>query len=219
MSIATVREAAVVDRREALAHVADRLGGIPVDRIVRWPPPGTATDEDLLREPRLCELVDGVLVEKPMATFESLLAIILVRILGPYLDVHDLGIVVGEAGLQRLAPGLVRAPDVSFISWDQFAGRKRPREAIFSVFPDLAVEVLSPTNTEKEMARKRGEYFAAGTRLMWIMDPESVTVQVWTSPVDCSVRTVDDVLDGGDVLPGFRVSIREWVERAWPAEE
>ena len=214
MSTATVRDAPVAERLDSLAHVAERLGGIPVDRIVTWPLPGAATDEDLLREPRLCELVDGVLVEKPMATFESLLAVILIRILGPYLDVHDSGIVLGADGLQRLAPGLIRAPDVSFISWNQFPDHELPAEAIFNVYPELAVEILSPTNTENEMARKRSEYFAAGARLVWIMNSEAVTVQVWTSPVDCSVHTIDDVLDGGDVLPGFRVSIRAWIEKA-----
>jgi Uma2 family endonuclease len=201
-----------------MEDLVERLGSVPLARIVAWPPPGMATEEDLLREPagrkRLCELVDGVLVEKPMATYESMLAAILIRLLGRFLDAHDIGTVTGADGLLRLADGLVRAPDVSFISWDHFPGHELPADPIFNVAPDLAVEILSPSNTAGEMDRKLSEYFAAGTRLVWIMDPVTWSVRVYTSPVDCSVCTVDGELDGGDVLPGFHLSVREWMDRA-----
>jgi Uma2 family endonuclease len=223
MSTVATRDAAIAGRLDTMADVVERLGHVPLDRIAGRPAPGTATEADLLIEPggnkRLCELVDCVLVEKPMASYESSLAIALAVILHAYLRHHRLGIVLGPDGLLRLKWGLVRAPDVSFISWSRFPGRKRPEGAIFSVAPDLAVEILSPSNTPEEMDRKIGEYFAAGTHLVWIMDPDAATVRVYTSPVQCSVRTVDDELDGGDVLPGLRVSIREWIQDAWPAEE
>jgi Uma2 family endonuclease len=78
----------------------------------------------------------------------------------------------------------------------------------------LAVEILSPSNTAEEMARKRREYFAAGTRLVWEVEPELRNVTVYTAPEQSTVVTVDQCLDGGPVLPGFTLSVREWFERA-----
>ena len=72
-----------------------------------------------------------------------------------------------------------------------------------------AIEVLSPSNTEKEMERKRKEYFFGGTRLVWIVDESKRTVEVWTSPDDCVTLTEGDTLDGGDLLPGFRVALKD----------
>ena len=70
--------------------------------------------------------------------------------------------------------GLVRIPDVAFTSWERLPGRRVPPEPIPELAPDLAVEVLSQSNTEAEMTRKRGEYFAAGVRLVWLVDPDAL---------------------------------------------
>jgi Uma2 family endonuclease len=203
---------------ETLADLLERLGGVPPERIRLHPAPGTATEADLLVDPlgqkRNCELVDGVLVEKPMGYYESLLAMILIQWLRNFLDESDLGITLGEAGPLRLAPGLVRLPDVSFISWDRFPNRELPAEPILDMAPDLAVEILSESNTEAEMERKLHEYFAAGAQLAWYVDPEQRTVHVYTSPTDVLMLSEEDVLDGGTVLPGFRISIRDWFTRA-----
>jgi Uma2 family endonuclease len=75
--------------------------------------------------------------------------------------------------------------------------------------PDLAVEILSKGNTKKEMARKLREYFGAGTRLVWYVDVKKQAVDAFTSPYDRAQLGVDDTLDGGDVVPGFRLPIRE----------
>jgi Uma2 family endonuclease len=201
-----------------LADLLERLGGVPPERIRLHPAPGTAMEADVLADPlgqkRNCELVDGVLVEKPMGYYESLLAMILIQWLRNFLDESDLGITLGEAGPLRLAPGLVRLPDVSFISWDRFPNRELPAESILDMAPDLAVEILSPSNTEAEMERKLYEYFAAGAQLAWYADPVSRTVRVYTSPTDVRLRNEEDTLDGGAVLPGFRISIRDWFTRA-----
>jgi Uma2 family endonuclease len=203
---------------ETLADLLERLGGVPPERIRLHPAPGTATEADLLVDPlgqkRNCELVDGVLVEKPMGYYESLLAMILIQWLRNFLDESDLGITLGEAGPLRLAPGLVRLPDVSFISWDRFPNRELPAEPILDMAPDLAVEILSESNTEAEMERKLHEYFTAGAQLAWYVDPEQRTVHVYTSPTDVLVLSEEDVLDGGTVLPGFQISIRDWFTRA-----
>jgi Uma2 family endonuclease len=203
---------------ETLADLHRELGGIPLARIRCRPAPGTATEADVLvrsnGEKRLLELVDGVLVEKPMGYYEALLAAWLIRVLGRFLDDHDLGFVLGADATLRLAPGLVRLPDVSFIAWDRFPNRELPAEPVPDLAPDLAVEILSEGNTAAEMERKLREYFAAGVRLVWYVYPDERVVRVYTSPTAFLALNENESLDGGAVLPGFRLSIREWFERA-----
>lgn len=201
-----------------VAELYKKFGPIPANRIRSDPPPGTATEQDVIdihdHEDRLYELADGILVEKVMGYFESRLAAVLIYFLEIFLDNHDLGIVAGEAGMMRISAGLVRIPDVSFVSWDRLPGRKIPKEPIPNLVPDLAVEVLSEGNTEEEMKRKLREYFRAGVRLVWYADPKSRTVTVYTAPSKSVVVREDQVLEGGSVLPGFSLSLREWFARA-----
>jgi Uma2 family endonuclease len=205
---------------ETLADLVRRVGSVPLERIPARPAPGTATEADVLArlggEKRLYELVDGVLVEKAMGYYESLLAGILIQILNNFLGKHDLGIVLGESGTLRLAPGLVRIPDVSFISWSHFPGRELPAEPIPDLSPDLAVEVLSEGNTTQEMALKLREYFSAGVRLVWYVDPAARTAAAYTSPETADHITADDHLAGGDVLPGFTLRLGDWLDRVPP---
>jgi Uma2 family endonuclease len=201
-----------------VADLLHRLGGISAKRVHLVPTPGTATEKDVIkvhdRTNRLCELVDGVLVEKVMGFDESRFAVLLASLLFDYLRQHDLGLVVGADGMVRLFPGLVRIPDVAFISWKRFPKSKRERGEIPTVAPDLVVEVLSKGNTKPEMARKLAEYFRAGVGLVWYVDPKRRTVRVYTSPDNSVVLSEDQHLDGGDVLPGFTLSIRDWFAEA-----
>ncbi|MCZ6875647.1 MAG: Uma2 family endonuclease [bacterium] len=75
--------------------------------------------------------------------------------------------------------------------------------------PNLAIEVMSESNTMGEMARKWCEYFAAGVQLLWFVDPKTRTVAVYTAPEQFTLRHEEDTLDGGAVLPGFSLSLRE----------
>ena len=198
---------------ETLADLLAQLGDIAPERVRLRPPPGTATEKDVLevhsRAGRLCELVDGVLVEKAMGFRESFLAIALSAILWGFVKPRRLGVVTGEAGMMRLASGLVRIPDVAFVSWERFPDRRLPTEPIPDLAPDLAVEVLSPSNTPGEMARKRQEYFAAGVRLVWLVDAATRTVEVYTAPEASTHLREQDTLDGGVVLPGFTLPLQE----------
>jgi Uma2 family endonuclease len=182
------------------------------------PFPGSATERDVIdvhdRENRLCELVDGALVEKVMGFDESRIAILLGAYLVNFLDDHDLGTVLGADGMMRLFPGLVRIPDTAFISWGRFPKRQRRRGEIPLVVPDLVVEVLSAGNTPKEMSRKLDEYFRAGVRLVWYVDPKKRTVRVYTARDTSALLRENQSLDGGDVLPGFSLSIRKWFAKA-----
>jgi len=196
-----------------LADLVARLGDVPLERIWLSPLPGTATEQDVLDADdhldRLCELVDGVLVEKAMGYREAMLAIEIGRLLGNFVKPRRLGLVAGADGMMRLTRGLVRIPDVSFVAWDRLPGGKVPREPIPDLYPTLAVEVVSESNKPRELARKRREYFAAGTRLLWQIDPATRTAEVFTGP-DQSVKLDETgTVDGGDVLPRFKLSLRE----------
>jgi Uma2 family endonuclease len=126
-----------------------------------------------------------------------------------HVNAPELGIIAGPSGGVRLARGLVRLPDLSFVSWDRLPDRMVPSEPVLGFAPDLAVEVLSPGNTKREMDLKVREYFLAGVRLVWLVDPGKRTVRVYTAP-DQSVRLSEgQALDGGDVLPGLRLPLRE----------
>src|SRR5207244_2263506 len=104
-----------------------------------------------------------------------------------FVEKHDLGIVTGESGMIRMPSNLVRIPDVAFFAWRHFPRRQLPNEGAPEISPDLAVEVLSKSNTPREMERKLGEYFAAGVRLVWFVDPKTQSVTVYTSATQSSM--------------------------------
>ena len=195
------------------ADLWTHLGCIPLERIRVVPPAGTATEADVLRAEghtgRICELIDGVLVEKAMGYLESLIAAKMIHCLMTFLEAHDVGIVLGEAGTLRILPHQVRVPDVCFIAWGRFPNRQLPAEPIPALAPDLAIEVLSEGNTEGEMRRKLHDYFTAGVRLVWYIDPRTRSAQAYTAENACSEISEADSLSGGDVLPGFELPLRE----------
>ncbi len=196
------------------ADVWERLGKVPANRILMHPPPGTATEADVVavRESparTICELIDGVLVEKTVGAKESQLALILGSFLLAYLRKHDLGIALGADGALRLWPGRVRVPDVCFISWERLPEHELPDEAVPELAPDLAVEVLSPGNTKKEMLHKRRDYFQSSVREVWEIQPKTQTAEVFTSPTKCRRIGKDGALDGGEILPGFALPLKE----------
>jgi Uma2 family endonuclease len=137
-----------------------------------------------------------------------LLAVYLSTILQAFIGPRKIGLVTGADGMMRLFPNLVRMPDVAFTSWSRLPDGKIPTEQAPQLAPDLAIEILSPSNTKKEMNRKRGEYFEAGVRLVWIFHLDTRTVDVYTSAGQPdSVIGVGDMLNGRDVLPGFEHSV------------
>lgn len=191
-----------------IADLLERLGGIPASRVRFRPSPGQATVADVAAD-KCCELIEGTLVEKAMGVKESLLALAIGDLLRALVLPKNLGIVIAADGPLELATRLVRLPDAAFLSWDRLPGGQIPDDPVPAVVPDLAVEVLSEGNTAAEMARKRGEYFGAGVRLVWIVDRFSRTVVVYTKANQFQTLTESDTLDGGDVLPDFSVPVRE----------
>jgi hypothetical protein len=161
------------------ADLLEELGGIAPSRIIMDPPPGAATEADVVRlhdhADRTCELIDGTLVEKAMGVREAFLAAALIGVLRGFVRPRKLGIVLGPDGAVRL-----------------WAGR-----------------VESVSNTAAELERKRADYFRSDVRLVWQFDPRARTVAVYTSPDNPTVLRVTDVLDGGPVLPGFTLPLSE----------
>ncbi|MGO9110908.1 MAG: Uma2 family endonuclease [Thermoguttaceae bacterium] len=200
-----------------IADVHARLPGFPADRIRVYPTPGTATEEDVLqaeaRSNRICELIDGTLVEKTMATNESMLAVALAYFLCRYLDTNNLGTLAGEAGLLKILPGQIRAPDVSFIRWERLPGRQSPKPPIYAVAPDLAVEILSKGNTTEEMDRKLRDYFQAGVRLVWYIEPTTRTARAYTAEHEWTEIGSEGSLLGGEVLPSFELPLAQLFAR------
>lgn len=201
-----------------VADLLKSLGGIPSDRVRLQPHPGTATVRDALRvlarEDRICELVDGVLVEKPMSGYESVLGGIFVQLIRNYLDEHRLGIVVGADGLLRILPRQIRSPDAAFISFDRIPDPEPKLGRAPKWIPNLAIEVLSPGNTEREMRRKRREYFKAGVQMVWMIHPATKTATVYRSPTDFDEIAADGVLRAPDILPGFELPLPDLFRRA-----
>jgi Uma2 family endonuclease len=195
-----------------MADVFDSLG-VGADRVRAYPPPGSATKQDLVEAARLdgrpYELVDGVLVEKVMGFRESCLAGAILELLRHFVVPKNLGLVSGGQGMMQLFPGLVRGPDVAFVSWAHVPGGSMPVQPIPSLVPDLAIEVLSASNRGVEMTRKRQEYFSAGCRIVWEIDPDARTVSVYSAPQQFTTLSECDTLLGGDVLVGFTVLVRE----------
>ena len=198
---------------KTLADLVKWLGGVPLDRIRFHPAPGTATVQDVIdiqqREGRLCELVEGALLEKAVGYTESQLAFFLGSLLNAFVIPRTLGIVTGPDGTVELAADLVRIPDVAFTNWDRLPGRRRPDAPVPRLAPNLAVEVLSRSNTPGEMAAKRQDYFTAGVEVVWEIDPRARTVVVYTSATASTTLTAADTLDGGPVLPGFTLPLQQ----------
>lgn len=209
MQVASNSNAAVA---ESVSDLLAELDGISADRVRLNPSPGSATFDDVIEvnaNGAMCELVDGTLVEKSKGWMESLVALALGSILREFVNARNLGLVTGPDGFVRILGSLVRGPDVAFFSWDRLPNRRMPDSSIPECVPDLAVEVLSLGNTLPEMSRKRREYFHAGVKLVWMIDPRQRTVAIYTSITHRTVIGETGKLSGGDVLPGLEIELSQ----------
>jgi Uma2 family endonuclease len=159
----------------------------------------------------LYEVVQGQVMEKePMGAYASVLATFLQNAMLEYLRGRNLGMVFSEIlFLLDAAADLQRRPDLAFISAARIPKRIDPRAAAWDVVPDLAIEVVSPTNAADLMDQKVVEYFAAGVRQVWVVFPESRRFYLHRSPKQVEIIEGTGEVDGGDVLPGFRLSVAD----------
>lgn len=219
---------AVRNRYRTFADVLARVGDVPAERILPFPAPGTAMEQDLFDNTvtggRTCELIDGILVEKAMGARAEYVGVWILLLIADFLKENNLGALFGSQGPMRFKLGLVRMPDASFIRWDSVEDTddlEEPDTAFIEYPPDLAIEVLSPGNTVKEMAIKLEEYAKAGVRLVWYVDPDRKEVDVYPKGNPRRKKTVglDGVLDGGDVLPGFTLPVADIFKKRAPAKK
>lgn len=155
------------------------------------------------------ELVRGQVVREPPAGFEhGGVAFRIGSLLLRFIDEHALGMIVGtDSGFVLFDdPPTVRAPDVAFVREDRL---DFDRTRFAPLAPDLAVEVLSPSNTMSEIHDKVLDYLDAGSSLVWVVDPRSRTVTIYRSREEIRLIAADGEIDGGDVLPGFRCKVSE----------
>jgi Uma2 family endonuclease len=204
-----------------LGDLLDRLGNISPTRVRLDPAPGRATFDDLIRvndqrHGPVCEWVEQTLVEKAMGFNESWLAFIIIGLFDAYLLTHDLGMCTAPDGVMKILPDVGRAPDVSFISWSRLPGGKPPprSDKVPTIVPDLVVEILSESSTPREMGRKREEYFRAGVGMVWEIDPASRSAVVFSGPDDSTPVPASGNISGGDLLPGFVLSLQTVFDRA-----
>ena len=152
---ATGSDCVLVSRYRTVADLLEHLGGVPASRVRFQPWPGTATVHDVIAihdaENRLCELVDGVLVEKVMGFDESIYAVLLSAFVVEYLKAHDLGKVIGADGLMRIFPDMVRIPDVAFVSWPATPKVSGGEEK----FPSSSPTLSSRCSQRETLPRKR----------------------------------------------------------------
>ncbi len=167
-------------------------------------------DEPALPEDRLYEVVDGQVVEaRPMGAFETHCAGLLFLAIADHLRRHRVGRVEMEM-LFRL-PGerkLERRPDLAFVAYERWpVGRPIPRVAAWPVVPDLAIEVVSPSNSANHVMEKLVDYFAAGVRAVWVVFPIPGMVQLYEAVDRTTTIAPGGTLDGGSILPGFRIPL------------
>jgi len=169
----------------------------------------------------LYEVIDGQIVEKPpLGAYQGWIANIVCGALRNYVRQRDLGRAVMEM-LFDLAPlTRQRCPDVAFISYERWPkDRKIPRTIAWAVIPDLAIEVISPSNSMQDVLEKVHEYFQAGVRLVWVVLPNEEEVYIYRSPTKIEVRTRNEELTGDDVLPEFRLPLADLFEEGEDAPD
>jgi Uma2 family endonuclease len=188
------------------ADILRDLGNLPAGRVV-WLP-RVATEDDVV-DARRRELVDGFLVGKAVAFWKGVFEVAVGTHLMNWVHPRRLGAVTIAFGPCRVAPGVVRCPDVAFITWDRLLDADRRIPDIAPAAPDLVVEMPLPDQPPAELARKRREFFAAGTRLLWDLRLPDRTAIVYTGPTERTVLTTADTLTGDPVLPGFALPLAD----------
>ena len=175
------------------------------------------TAEELERMPEgddRVELVRGEVVREPPAGYmHGRIAIDIIRHLLCFIDSHGLGqLTTADTGfILSHDPDTVRAPDVAYISAVHTASQ-RDRDGFFDGAPDLAVEVVSPDDTLEKVEGKVLDYLQAGSKLVWVIHPKTETVTVYRPSGEVKVLTINDTLEGGEMLPGFELAVKDIFE-------
>lgn len=172
------------------------------------------TADELLKMPGdgyRYELIEGVLKEmSPAGSEHGMIAATITMLLAQYVKAHKLGVVLAAETGYKIArdPDTVIAPDTSFIRQEQIDRVGRTKK-FWPGAPDLAVEVVSPGDTAREVREKVAMWLAAGTRMVWVVDAGKRTISIHRAQTDVAVLTGNDVVDGAEVVPGFNCKVAE----------
>jgi Uma2 family endonuclease len=175
-----------------------------------------ATEADLLRMPkdgRKYELVDGQIRVSPAGAPHGKVCVKLLLRLGSFVEERRLGHVFDSSTGFRLPGGNVRSPDLSFVARGRFPSDERVPEGFPDVAPDLAVEVLSPEDSSRDVLDKVGEYLQAGVRVVLVVDPKHEKATAYRSLADVRTFVASDVVDVSDVVAGFAFALSDILER------
>ena len=184
------------------------------DMSVTTSPLVTAEELEQLSFPdKTVELVRGVLmVREPPGAWHGVVQENLAWHLGSFVRPRRLGLILGQdSGFRiRSDPDTVRGPDLAFVASERAA--LIPRRGYAPFAPDLVAEILSPDDRAGEVLAKVADWLEAGTRLVWVIDPERFEAHIYRSDGTLSVLARDASLDGENVLPGFSCALREILE-------
>ncbi len=160
------------------------------------------------------ELVKGEIVKTPLHGMEHGLVTAAIEFcVGKFIHERRLGVAyaANTGFVLSRNPDTVRAPDAAFVTSTRAEQQKR-RQGFFEGAPDLAVEVVSPEDTAEEVEVKVLEYLRAGTKLVWVANPRTQTITAYRALDKVRVLTLNDTLNGDDVLPAFAVAVKEIFE-------
>ncbi len=158
----------------------------------------------------LYEIVNGTKVVKPMGTYENVLAGELYWYLREHVRAQSLGRAVVDVLFDLPSTANNRRPDVAFVSFHRWPENRRPPNVnAWPVVPNLAAEVVSPTDHLIGVIEKVDEYFRAGVELVWLVLPRQERVYVYTSPTTARILTRSDDLTGDSIVPGFRMPLAD----------
>jgi Uma2 family endonuclease len=180
--------------------MATELRTITADELLAMP------DDGIRRE-----LVEGELREMTPAGFQhGRIAGNVAGELRNHVRAQSLGVVATAEAAYRLSadPDTLRSPDVSFVRRERIEQVGDPT-GFWPGAPDLAVEVISPSDRYSDVLEKVWDYVDAGTPMVVLVDPPQRSVTVYRSRTDVTVLTGDDVLEGGEVVPGWRLPVRD----------
>jgi Uma2 family endonuclease len=157
------------------------------------------------------ELIDGEIYEVPSGTLlHSMIIKLLWKLLVIFTDDHKLGETFGDRTEYNLPNGNTVIPDISFVAADRMPPLA---ERFMYLAPDLAVEVVSPSNTQDALRKKIKGYLESGTRRVWLVYPEDREILIYWQQADgiTAYRTlgIGDTLSGEDVIPGFSVNVAD----------
>lgn len=181
---------------------------------VLQPPLPTPEEILALEGRRRCELVDDVIVEKPpMGRLSGKVTGIVFKRIAAHVDTGQLGELLIEVLFQCFPNKATQArrPDIAFIKADRLAAV--PDEGIVHLRPDLAIEVVSPTDEVYSLDEKLFDYRAAGIPLVWIINPAIQLVKVYRPGKPVDELFAADTVDGGNVLPGFSMTVADLLGR------